>query len=649
MPVYTQRAALAEAEAGVAWWTRDAFAIQLELGLGYLYVFCRMSWVTVIWAMIVSACLTLSGVHVLVWLRQRGELANLMFALLAAGTAGMAACELSMMHARTPEEYSTLLRWFHVPVWVAVVSLVGFIHFHQQAGRAWLAWATIGARTISLGINFLSAANINYREITSLQRIPFLGEPVSVPLGVPNPWMLLGQLSLLLLLAYVVDASLAAWWRGEKRTALLVGGSTTIFVAVGIAQAILVFWRVIPIPVTTSLFFTGLVMVMGYELSSRVLRAAQMARELRQREAELSRERALTEAVFDSVPGLLYLYTADGKFVRWNKQYGFRTGYTTTEMAKMTAADWFEPEDLETMRAGWSQVLAGGSITMELPVRMKDGSRVPYLLTGVRVFIDNQPHLVGIGIDIAHRKAMELEATRQRAELAHLSRVASLSELSGSLAHELNQPLGIILTNAQAAQRLLSREPLDLAEVRDILADIVSEDRRAGEVIHRLRALLKGGEPKREPLTLNDLVEEVVALMRSDLIGRGVTLNLQLAAGLPLICGDRIPLEQVLMNLVSNGCDAMGAYPAAERQLTISTQKDEAGVKVSVRDAGCGLPPEPARMFESFFTTKPQGLGMGLAICRTIITTHGGKIWAEPNSDRGATFHVVLPCTKEHA
>jgi len=593
--------------------------------------------------MVAAACLTLSAVHVLVWFRQRKARANFMFALLAVATAGMAASELAMMNAATPQDYGVRLRWFQAPVWLAVVSLAAFVHSHLRAGRGWLAWTVIGLRTAVLAINFLSPTNVNYRAVTSLRRVPFLGEDVAVPIGTANPWMLLAQLSLLLLLVYVVDAAWSVWRRGERHTAALVGGATVVFVTASTAQAILVFWGLLPMPLTPSLFFTGLVVAMGYDLSSRVLRAAQMARELQAREAELHRERALTDAVFDSVPGLLYLYTADGQFVRWNRQHETRTGYATAEMARMTVADWFAAEDLDAMRTAWQQALTGGSVIAELPIRMKDGSRVPYLLTGVRVVIDGRPHLVGIGIDIAQRKAVEAEAARQRAELAHLSRVASLSELSGSLAHELNQPLAIILSNAQAAQRLLAKQPPDLAEVRDILADIVAEDRRAGDVIKRLRAFLKHGEPERHPLSLNEVVGNVLALVRSELLGREIELDLDLAQNLPRISGDRIPLEQVVLNLVTNACDAMADVPAAQRRLSISTGRDGADVRMSVRDAGSGLPPQPGRVFDPFYPTKPNGLGMGLTICLTIVTAHGGRLWAESNPGPGATFHVALP------
>jgi C4-dicarboxylate-specific signal transduction histidine kinase len=219
-----------------------------------------------------------------------------------------------------------------------------------------------------------------------------------------------------------------------------------------------------------------------------------------------------------------------------------------------------------------------------------------------------------------------------------------MSELSSSLAHELNQPLAIILTNAQAAQRLLAQEPPDVAETRDILADIVSEDERAGEVIRRLRALLKPGQTQRLPLSANDIIEDVLRIARSDLIEHGVTVHATLAESAPQVLGDRVQLQQVLLNLILNAGDAMAANPPAQRRLTITTAHHDGLVRISVSDNGCGLPMEPERIFQPFYTTKKDGLGLGLPICRSIATAHQGRLWAEPNAaGQGTTLHLELP------
>jgi two-component system, LuxR family, sensor kinase FixL len=249
----------------------------------------------------------------------------------------------------------------------------------------------------------------------------------------------------------------------------------------------------------------------------------------------------------------------------------------------------------------------------------------------------------GVVRDITQQKRAELEALELRNNLAHLARVNTLGALSGSLAHELNQPLGIILSNAQAAQELLLQEPPDVAEVQAILSDIVAADRRAGEVIERLRTMLKRGQVSLQPLPLNQVIEEVLHLAQADLIGRGVTVVRELAPDLPPIAGDRVQLQQLVLNLILNAADALAANVPGARRLQIQTLPRQGSVRASVRDEGSGLPADVERLFQPFYTTKPHGLGLGLAICRSIVAAHHGRLWAEPNAEQGAVFQFELP------
>ncbi|HME39584.1 MAG TPA: ATP-binding protein [Steroidobacteraceae bacterium] len=239
----------------------------------------------------------------------------------------------------------------------------------------------------------------------------------------------------------------------------------------------------------------------------------------------------------------------------------------------------------------------------------------------------------------------ELEIARQRTQLTQLSRLGTLGELSGSIAHEISQPLSASLSNAHAAQLLLAQPEPDLEEVREILRDIVADDQRAVEVIRRLRQLFKRGEVQLQPLSVNETVEEMLKLLRTGLIERGVTVHAELASNLPVLQGDQVELQQVLINLVSNACDAMADMPGEARVVTIRTGLDGNDfVLISICDAGPGIAEEKLeKVFEPFFTSKVNGLGLGLSVCRTIINAHGGKLWAERNSGRGATFHLRLP------
>jgi len=251
--------------------------------------------------------------------------------------------------------------------------------------------------------------------------------------------------------------------------------------------------------------------------------------------------------------------------------------------------------------------------------------------------------------DITRRRLAEIESERQRQELTHLTRVGILGALSGALAHELNQPLTAILSNAQAMQRFLAREPLDLVELGTALKDIVEADKRAGSVIQRLRALLKRGETLLRPLDLNKVVNEVLELAHSDLVARNVTTACRLAPDLPRVRSDRVQLQQVLLNLIVNACEAMTDTQPSERILTIVTEPgDRQSVQVCVSDRGGGIPADMLDgLFEPFITTKKHGLGLGLSICRSIVAAHGGRLWAVNDSGRGASFFVALPVSPE--
>jgi C4-dicarboxylate-specific signal transduction histidine kinase len=251
--------------------------------------------------------------------------------------------------------------------------------------------------------------------------------------------------------------------------------------------------------------------------------------------------------------------------------------------------------------------------------------------------------MLGVAMDVTRQKQAGAEASQQREELAHLSRVATLSALSGSLAHELSQPLTSILSNAQAAERFMQRTPPDLSEIQAILADIVSADLRAGDIIEHLRTMLRRGEAALQPVSVKEVLEELLRLMHSDLIGRGVSVSNLATADLPPAMTDRVQLQQVLLNLIVNACDAMESNPPHDRELTLTAHIEQHQIRIGVLDCGVGLPDNVEILFQAFHTTKKDGLGMGLSICRTLVGAHGGRLWAEHRPKRGAAFYVALP------
>jgi len=259
-------------------------------------------------------------------------------------------------------------------------------------------------------------------------------------------------------------------------------------------------------------------------------------------------------------------------------------------------------------------------------------------------------HLLGdVFAHTLSRRRSEMEGQRLRQDLAHVGRVSTMGELTASLAHELNQPLTAILSNAQAAQRILTSDKADLVEIREILGDIVEDDKRAGEVIHRLRGFLKKSNLEVSALDIGELVGQVARLVSSDAIIRNVAIRVELASGLPSVCGDRVQLQQVILNLLMNGLDAMRESGEGERTLVLRTvDGGPASVVVAVEDSGVGIDEADLdHVFHAFYTTKPDGLGMGLAIARSIVEAHGGHLEARNNPRWGATFSFTLPVIRE--
>jgi C4-dicarboxylate-specific signal transduction histidine kinase len=325
--------------------------------------------------------------------------------------------------------------------------------------------------------------------------------------------------------------------------------------------------------------------------------------------------------------------------------FGIASGSRITREALLAAV---HPDDLKTasrsiQRSFGTELPAVSDVRIVLP-----GDEVRWIRMRARPYTnDNGPskQLGGIFVDITDQKLAEAEAALQQREIAHLMRVSVLGELSGSIAHEINQPLTAILSNAQAALHLLAQNSPDLAEIRDALQEIVDEDSRASEVIYRLRHLLKNGERKLELVNINDLVRSTTTLLHSELIGRAISVTLDLENQLYLASGDPVQLQQVLLNLVMNAMDAMTLTPISRRQILISTRGSEnEWIEVLVKDRGHGIRPlEDGRLFEPFHTTKEHGLGLGLTICSTIIQAHGGRLTLVNEENGGVVAGFSLP------
>ena len=359
--------------------------------------------------------------------------------------------------------------------------------------------------------------------------------------------------------------------------------------------------------------------------------------------------RTLTEnlsvGVFRSTPG------PKGNYIEVNSAYIRMFGFENKEtLLSLYAYDLYQnPVDRDKFS---KKMLKDGAVeNEEIMFKRRDGTPFYGSATAVAVKDDEGQvrYYDGILEDITELRQAKEEARKRREEIAHLGRVATMGELSASLAHELNQPLTAILSNAQAALRFIAGDSPDLAEIRDILNDIVADDRRAGNVIHRLRSLFRKGEVARVEVDINDLVQEVISLINTEAMIRNVSIETALDRSLPPVLGDRIHLQQVIINFILNASEAMMDIADASWKIILSTSKaDQKMVKVGIRDFGSGIMEDHLnQIMEPFYTTKPEGMGMGLSINRSIIEAHAGRFWAENNPDRGATFYFTLPIYEE--
>jgi two-component system sensor kinase FixL len=846
-------------------------------------------------------CFTAAGIYLLIWSKRRQNWMYLLFSNSALATGIIAELELICMHAQTTAQYSSVLRWAQLPIWMLTLSIVWFGRLYLRAGRLWLAWCICGVRTLALLLNFLFPPNLNFREITSLGHLSWWGgETVSVAVGAPNPWALIGQLSTLLVLIFFVDATIAVWRGGEQRRAILVGGSAILFITLALAQSVLVIWGAVQWPFINSVPYLGVIAAMGYELSYDFLRAAKLAQDFQTSEAALRESEARINVATNAANLGLWVWNIPNDEIwvtqKWRELFGFQDSDPVTfdrllqlvhpgdrERMKQLVQQMFEhggeyeseyritrpdgstrwilghgsveldergkpafargvsrditkrkiaeeelreseerfrtvanaapvmiwmtgPDRLCTfvnkgwlnftgrsleqeLGTGWAQGLhledldrcldvyqnsfnARESFTMEYrllrsdgeyrwvldsgtPRFAPDGAFLGYIgsciditerksaeeqfrlvldatpnamimvdsagvinfanasaatvfgyslsqLIGCQIetlipegFRDRHPgdrkHFVsqpgsnanGVGrdlfgrrkdgtefpvearlnpihtaeglfvlaslIDITERKEAEVEHQRQNMELARAGRVALMGELAASLAHEVNNPVGAIVANASAGQRLLAADKIGTEEMTELLADIVADGRRAGEIIRGIRNMVRKGEAQHALVQINDIIDDLLRIIHGEAIGREVRVTVEVDPNAGQVWGDSVQLLQVLLNLTVNAFEAMSALPSKARSLIIHAGHDGNGdILVKVRDSGPGFPVGIGeQLFEPFFSTKAEGTGMGLAIARSIVEAHGGALSVENCDDGGACFTIRLPEAKE--
>jgi PAS domain S-box-containing protein len=389
----------------------------------------------------------------------------------------------------------------------------------------------------------------------------------------------------------------------------------------------------------------GVVRWFGVNVDIEDLQRAEDA--LRESEAALRQSERNLQQIISSIPGLAWSSDAHGATTFWSQQYLDYAGATLEDVLGYGFVDYMHPDDREHVMGVWSNTLASGRPgEAEARLRGADG-QFRWFLIRASPFYDGDGNLTqwfGVNVDIENRKRAEEDLRQSQSDLAHVTRMTTMGELAVSIAHEVNQPLMAIVTNAGACLRWLDDAQCNIAMARQAAERIVRDGHRAGDIVTSLRALAQKSAPRMERMALEHVIQGVLDLLRAEFAHRGVVSKTEFSRGGTEIVGDGTQLQQVVLNLIMNAVEAMTDVDAESRRLIIRTEASEGRARVSLLDTGPGLNSDHKdRMFEAFFTTKSEGIGMGLPICRSIIEAHGGRIWASDNTPRGSVFSFSLP------
>jgi len=604
-----------------------------------------MSYVTILWSSCAAAALLLALLHGLAWIYDRRAYANLSFAVAALCVSAAAVIEVGMLRATTPQQWGDLVWLLQFPLFGVIVGIAVFLRLYLRAGRSSLLISLIALRCLILLINVFSDPSVNFARIDAIEQIPFLGEQVTVVAqAVTGQYQWLALLAVLLFPVFILDVGVTVLRRdapGDRRVAALVVAPVFATVVLATVLTQLVVWRIVELPILVVPPFLIALTAMTIELSRDVLLASRLARDLRESQQRLDMAASAAGAGLWAWDAATRRVWATER-ARATLGLAAQSDIDATDILRIAHAD-----DVPQLQAGFKQALEhGGEHALQFRIASPQGETRWIALRGtVDLRANGELERVrGVVRDVTRQRQAENEVNELRQKLAHSGRVTMLGQLASAIAHELSQPLSAIQHNVETAQILLTRDPIDMQLLREIIDDVLRDDRRAGDVLKRLRTWLQQGRINMENVRLHELANDVVALVRDDANTKHVAIECAVPRTLPAVCADRVQLSQVLLNLTMNAIEAVTTDAGSQRRVWIEAHVGADGCcEISVSDTGPGIPADQLdRIFEPFVTAKAQGMGIGLSISRGIVEAHGGKLWAE-NSGRGATFHFTVP------
>jgi len=581
----------------------------------------------------------LALLHLCIGVLDRSNSKHLLVAVMALGAGGVAWGELAIMFVDNVESCWWLLDSMHLSLTALLLPMPWFVYLHFQSGRRWLAWLSSLMWLLAVGLNFFQPHSLTYTEITELtQRTTFWGESFTYIIGVRNPWALVADLAVLLILAFVVDATIQLWRKGAGWRTRFVCASMIFFFVAAMAHVPLVDLGMLPIPTLIGPIFLPFVAVMSLGLALDVVATYRLSRQVIANEERWS-------TLLDNIGLLVVGVDRNGRINYVNPHLCEVIGYSSEEMLDSSFEPYISPKDLSEVQARFTGSIQGDLHEQtQSRVRTKEGQDKVVRWSNVLLHDEDGgvSGTISIGADLTEQLRAEQALRETKLTLDHARGLNMLGELSAALAHELSQPLSAILANAQAGRRYMNQDEPEPSEMIAILDDIVKDDKRAAGVIQRLRDLMRPGPIQIECCDMHAIIRDALELCQADLETSEIQVELDLAAENFVADTGRVELQQVILNIVSNAQRAMSGSPV--RKLTISTVDENGHWVLHIRDTGSGISEELLpRIFEPFSTSRPEGFGMGLAICRRLLELHGGKITARNLPDAGAEFSVTIP------
>ncbi|WP_422023982.1 two-component system sensor histidine kinase NtrB [Roseibium sp.] len=604
-----------------------------------------MSIITIAWSFVSAIGVTVFFVQLALWRAQKNGLVPLLAATMALAAAGGAMCELVMAKANSVRVFEVALFLNNIMVFFLVVPMVWFVRLRLGTGPIWLAGAITVLWVIGLGVNLFLPGDLTFSSIESLQKRPtFWGETFNTPVGTANPFRVVSEVATLLIIVFASWATIAAFRNGQQFHALRTGAPVLFFILVAGIHTVFVDLGLVGTPYMISWAFMAIAIALGSETVGDAASAARLHRQLQQSEIRW-------QALFDNVDLGVIGVSAEGRITLANRSMLSLLGRSEGDVVGQPLASFVPPTlrgELLSRISTARQV--GPRARTEYPLLDAEGNRRDVVWSLVAIH-DQHRTITGfmaICDDVTAARKTENDLNETRRAIEKLDRSAALAEITAGIAHELNQPLAGILSNAQAARRILPNTPTPTQDLAEILDDIIYDNKRARDIIIGLRQLLSPQVGSMCPVAMSAVVEDIRRLLTSELTTRGISLAIEDMRIAPLVQANKVQIEQVFLNLILNAAHVLAANESRRPAIEIRWRTRGEMLAVYVIDNGSGIDPSMRdAILQPGVTTRNDGLGMGLTIVKRIIENHGGKIGFTSWAGRGTVFRFTVPVSHD--